>query len=277
MAAPAYDEKWAKLESILGKFESLAVAFSGGVDSTFLLAAARRIVGENVLAVTAQSPIHPQREKTAAAEIAKTLKAKHVTLASAELDIEEFRANPADKCYICKKHVLAAIFEVASDQGIRHVAHGANVDDLGDYRPGFKAAEEMGVIAPLVDAGFTKDDIRRFSKKMHLATWDKPSMACLASRFPYGTPITREALKMVEKAEDYLLDMGVNTCRVRHHGRVARIELSLDDMSLLQNDTVRKKIIRKFKEIGYAYIAVDLEGYVQGSMNRDIEVKGPAE
>ena len=274
MAALTQDEKWAKLESILGRFESLAVAFSGGVDSTFLLAAARRIIGENVVAVTAESPIHPQREKTAAAEIAKSLNAKHIRLASDELDLKEFRANPADKCYICKKRVLTAIFEIASDQGIRHVAHGANIDDLGDYRPGLKAAEEMGVVAPLIDAGFTKDDIRRFSRKMHLTTWDKPSMACLASRFPYGTPITREALKMVERAEDYLLDMGVKTCRVRHHGSVARIELSLDEMTLLQNDKVRKKIIRKFKEIGYAYIALDLEGYVQGSMNRDIEESG---
>jgi uncharacterized protein len=272
MAAPTQDKKWAKLESILGNFESLAVAFSGGVDSTFLLAAARRIIGENVVAVTAESPIHPQREKTAAAEIAKSLKAKHITLVSDELDLEEFRANPVDKCYICKKHVLTAIFQIASDHGIRHVAHGANVDDLGDYRPGLRAAEEMGVIAPLIDAGFTKDDIRRFSKKMHLATWDKPSMACLASRFPYGTPITRKALQMVEKAEDYLLDIGVKTCRVRHHGNVARIELSPDDMALLLNDASRKKIIRKFKEVGYAYIALDLEGYVQGSMNRDIEV-----
>jgi uncharacterized protein len=270
MTAQNQDEKWVKLESILKKCDSLIVAFSGGVDSTFLLAAARHIIGENVVAVTAESPVHPQREKAAAVDIAKALEVKHITLPSGEMDIPDFVANPEDKCYICKKHVLGAILEIASDLRIKHVAHGANLDDLGDYRPGLKAAEEMGVIAPLVDAGFTKDDIRRLSKDMQLVTWNKPSMACLASRIPYGTQITREALQMVEMAEDYLLELGITTCRVRHHGSVARIELPVNDMKLVQTERDREKIIRKFKEIGFSFIAVDLEGYVQGSMNRDI-------
>ena len=271
MKAPYQDEKWVQLESVLKKYDSLIVALSGGVDSTFLLAAARQVIGPKVVAVTAASPVHPQREKEAAIDMAKSLQVKHVLLSSGEMDIPDFVANPVDKCYICKKHVLHGIMQVASDLGIPFVAHGANLDDLGDYRPGLKAAEEMGVIAPLIDAGFTKEDIRRLSKDMHLATWNKPSMACLASRIPYGTRITREALRMVEAAEDYLMELGVSACRVRHHGNVARIELPVNDMRLVQSEANREKIVNKFKEIGFSFIALDLEGYVQGSMNRDIE------
>lgn len=263
-------EKMVRLESILTAFDSLVVAYSGGVDSSFLLAVARKVIGDKVVAVTAVSPVHPRREKRAAAEFAEGVGVKHIMLPSRELNRPDFVANRGDRCYICKKHVMGEIYKVAAEMGIPHVAHGANMDDLKDYRPGSKAAVEMGVVAPLVDAGFTKDDIRQLSREMRLSTWNKPSLACLASRIPYGTPITRDALEMVEQAEDFMLANGFRTCRVRHHGNIARIEVALEDIPLLLREDIRKNIVGKLREIGFSHIAVDLEGYVQGSMNRDI-------
>lgn len=249
-------------------FDSLIVAFSGGVDSSFLLAATHEIIKENLVAVTAVSPIHPERERKAAIEFARNLGVNHILLQSREMSQADFMANRKDRCYICKKNLFGNILKIASDMEIKNIAHGANVDDLEDFRPGFAAAREMGVAAPMVDAGLTKEDIRLLSKEMNLAVWNKPATACLATRIPYGTPITRKALKMVEEAENAILSLGFAACRVRFHGKVARIEVSLEDFERILDEIIRKKIVGKFREIGFSHISLDLEGYIQGSLNR---------
>ena len=268
-------EKKQRLVGILEAFDALAVAFSGGVDSTFLLAVAKEMLGERVLAVTATSAIHSRTESLAAAEIAMTLGVTHRVVASREMDLPEFVANPASRCYVCKRHVMAEVVRIAAEMGIAHVAHGVNVDDLGDFRPGLKAAEEMGLLAPLVEAGLTKADIRTLSRRMGLTTWNKPSMACLASRIPYGTAITPENLRMVEDAEVFLHGLGFVGCRVRHHGAVARIELAQRDFKKALAVPARTAIVRRLREIGFRYVTVDLEGYVMGSLNRALEAKAP--
>jgi len=258
------------LISNLTQYDAMLVAFSGGVDSTFLLAMAVRVIGAHVLAVTAESKVHPQREREDARRIAESLGVKHIVIKSSEMNLSDFTANSADRCYVCKKHVLGEIAEIGEKMGIKYMAHGANADDLDDYRPGLKAAEEAGVLAPLVVAGLRKDDIRQLSREMGLPTWNKPSMACLASRIPYGTPISPRALQMVEKAEDLLLSVGVRTCRVRYHGDIARIELDPADFPLILAENVRGKIMDKFRELGFVYVSLDLDGYMQGSLNKVI-------
>ena len=260
-----------RLLDLLGSFSGLVVAFSGGVDSSFLLAMAKQVLGNRVTAVTAESPVHPLRERQAAADLAKALQVDHIIIPSYEMDLPDFLANPDNRCYICKKHVLGQLFGVAADLGIETVAHGVNLDDLSDYRPGQQAAKELGAEAPLVDAGFTKEDIRELSKEMGLPTWDKPSMACLASRIPYDEPITSARLSMVEAAEDFLLEMGLKTCRVRHHGSVARIEVDPADFDRLLNPDNRNRILDRLKSIGFVHVALDLKGYEMGSMNKEID------
>jgi len=258
-------KKKKKLISILQKLDSLVIAFSGGVDSTFLLA--HDCLKTNVVAITAESPIHPEREKEEAVALAKKIGARHIIVQSREINQSDFLANPRNRCYICKKYILEDIIQLAAEMGISHIAHGANIDDLNDFRPGFKAADELGILSPLIEANMTKSDIRTLSKEIHLSTWDKPSNACLASRIPYGTRITRNALSMIDQAEAFILNLGLKTCRVRHHGDVARIETSVDDMDKILNKKNREKIIQKLKELGYKHVAIDLEGYVQGSLN----------
>jgi uncharacterized protein len=249
---------------------SLMVAFSGGVDSTFLLAVAAEALGKRVIAVTATSDVHPVTDIKNAKEFTRTHGIRHIMYESDEKNIPEFRANSPDRCYHCKKAICLKLKEFAKEHGITHIAHAINADDLSDYRPGIRAAKEMGLIAPLVDAGLTKEEIRYLSKEMVLTTWDHPSMACLASRIPYGEPITDEKISMVQRAEKILADAGVKQYRVRHHGTVARIEAATDDFFMFLSPPFRERIIKDFKSIGFLHIALDLEGYSSGSMNRGL-------
>jgi uncharacterized protein len=268
-------KKKSSLVKSLEKLPSLMVAFSGGVDSTFLLAVASETLGDRVIAVTANSGVQPFTDREMAAAFTRERSIKHIVFESDEKSIPEFIANSPDRCYHCKKALCIKLRQIAEEKGIPHIAHAINTDDLGDYRPGIKAAEEMGLIAPLVDAGLGKEEIRHLSKEMGLATWDKPSMACLASRIPYGTPITEEKISMIGRAEKILADEGFRQYRVRHHGTVARIEVNENEISRLAGTELREKIVSGLKDIGFKHIALDLEGFRSGNMNRDIEL--PAE
>lgn len=252
---------------------SLAVAFSGGVDSTFLLKVAYEVLKDRVLAVTARSSTYPEREFKEAMSFVQGLGARHIVIISEELDIGNFSANPINRCYFCKKELFTKIIEVAFENNINHVADGSNIDDLDDYRPGLTALKELAVLSPLREAGLTKEDIRILSKEAGLSTWNKPPFACLASRFPYGQEITREKLDMVDKAEQYILDMGIKQVRVRHHGDIARIEVTADERSRFFDAELSDMIYDKFKQIGYKYTALDLKGYRTGSMNETLDSK----
>jgi pyridinium-3,5-biscarboxylic acid mononucleotide sulfurtransferase len=264
------EEKKAFLIGKLKKLDSLLVAFSGGVDSAFLLAVAHEALGKKVLAATAVSPVHPFRERTEAVRFAREKDIPHFLFSSHEIDLPEFLTNTPDRCYHCKKALCKTLQKIARKNSIQHVAHGVNVDDLDDFRPGLKAAVEAGIIAPLMDENLNKAEIRRLSKAMGLPQWDKPSMACLASRLPYGSIITEKKLKMIEMAEAFLQDIGLKTLRVRHHGTVARIEVGATERGLILNDANREGIIKKFRHLGFNHIALDLEPFTSGKMNRSI-------
>ena len=262
------------LISLLRKRGTLLIAFSGGVDSSFLLAAAKEALGKQVHAATARSIIHPPEEIDAAIRVAASLGVDHTVFQSRETSLEAFVANTGERCYYCKKSLFVQLLEIAAEHGLKAVAHGANRDDRGDYRPGFKAAEEAGAIAPLMDAGLTKEEIRFLSREMGLPTWNKPSNACLASRIPYGTPVTPARIRMVGEAEQFLRELGFETVRVRYHGTMATIEGRVERLAGFLEDTVRSRIVSRFREIGFLHTALDLEGYVSGKMNRDLEEDG---
>lgn len=263
--------KFSSLKDALLSLRALCIAYSGGVDSTFLLKAAYDALRGNVLAVTADSPAYPRREMEEAVKLAKEIGARHLVIVSNELEIRGFSENTADRCYLCKNDLFHKIKEEAQKQGITNVADGSNYDDRKDYRPGRKAAKETGVLSPLVDAGITKEDIRYLSKKLGLPTWNKPSLACLSSRIPYNEPITEEKLKRVEKAEAFLRSNGFTQIRVRHHNDLARIELVPEEISMLGNPELRMSIYTAFKAIGFTYVTVDIIGYRTGSMNEALE------
>jgi pyridinium-3,5-biscarboxylic acid mononucleotide sulfurtransferase len=262
-----------QLQCHIEKMGSLAVAYSGGVDSTFLLKVAHDVLQNRAIAVTARSSTYPEREFKKAAEFTRSAGIKHIIIQSEELDIEGFTANPPNRCYLCKYELFSKIKEVAGKHRIQYIAEGSNIDDLGDYRPGMQAIKELRIISPLKDVGFGKDAIRRLSKQMGLPTWDKPAFACLASRFPYGEKITRDKLAMVDRAEQYLLNLGFKQVRVRYHGDTARIEvagkerLKFFDLELMDN------VYKQFQKIGFAYTALDLKGYRTGSMNETIDTR----
>jgi uncharacterized protein len=267
---PVLQGKKKKLYAIIRDMGGCVVGFSGGVDSTLLFAVAAELLGNRALAVTATSETYPERELAEASEFARRIGARHRVVESEELDIPGFAENPKNRCYYCKSELFTKLRKVAEEEGLPYVLDGSNLDDRGDYRPGKQAACELNVRSPLDEAGLSKDDIRALSKEMDLPTWDKPSFACLSSRFPYGTSITREKVSQVGRAEESLRDLGLRTIRVRHHGDMARIELGPAEFERVVNG-LKDEVIRLVKSTGYTYVALDLQGYRTGSMNEVLE------
>jgi pyridinium-3,5-biscarboxylic acid mononucleotide sulfurtransferase len=258
-------DKINRLEAGLQSMGSLLVAFSGGVDSSVLLAMAARSLQGRVLAVTAVSETYLPEELAVARDLAATLAVPLEVIETEELSIPGFSQNPPDRCYYCKHELFGKLIHLAAERGLAHVADGANADDAGDWRPGMRAAAELGVKSPLKEAGFTKDDIRALARRLGLSNWDKPAMACLSSRFPYGQPITGAKVAQVAEAERFLRSLGFVQLRVRHHGDTARIELPPE--RLLEAAGQAERIASRFKELGFTYITLDLAGYRSGSMN----------
>lgn len=263
-------EKYDRLCRDLASLGSVAVAFSGGVDSTFLLRAAHDVLGDRAIAVTASSCSFPERELNEARAFCRENGIVHVVCKSEELDIEGFRQNPKNRCYLCKRELFGKIWAIARERGIAAVAEGSNLDDNGDYRPGLIAVAELGVQSPLRQAGFTKEEIRRLSRELGLPTWNKQSFACLSSRFVYGETIDEEKLGMVDRAEQLLLDLGFHQVRVRIHGAIARIEVMPEEFGRLMEDETRVKIYQTLKGLGFQYVTLDLGGYRTGSMNETL-------
>ncbi len=262
------EQKAKKIKSLILEMDSALVAFSGGVDSTLVLALAHDVLGEKALAVTAQSASMPDREMKACHQLAKEIGVKHLVVKTEEMSNPNYRANPANRCYHCKTELYSSLKKVAQQENILNILNGTNTDDLGDYRPGLDSAREQGVRSPLVEAEFNKQEVRELSRKMELSVWDKPAMACLSSRIPYGQPVTPEKLAMIEQAEDLLLSLGFTQVRVRHLGTLARIELDKNEIPRYQNDkSVQKAVEEKLKALGFNNVVLDPEGYRMGNLN----------
>jgi len=265
---PELESKYLHLQSILREMGGILIAYSGGVDSTLLLKVATGVLGEKALAVIGRSETYPTREYEEAARNAIEIGARFEEVPTEETDNLKFSSNPPDRCYFCKTELFSKLGAIAEGRGIRWIADGTITDDMADFRPGMRAKKEQNVRSPLLEAGMTKDDVRLLSKELGLPTWDKGSFACLSSRFPYGSAITKEALKKIDSAEALLYDLGFKNFRVRQHdGKTARIEIGLEEIGRFSQEEIRLSVLTRLKNLGFTYVTLDLQGYRTGSMN----------